>query len=124
MAGEGLPAAVAVGEDVGEADTGNDFAIRIDDFIQSARETGVVFDVGAHFGEPVGPGLSLRDLCQRLSAGVDRAVDVGVFKFVGEDAGDGIGVFVGESVGPVALEFNKGGLCLGLVLGAFGGKGG
>ncbi len=118
VSGESLPAAVAVGEDVGEADAGDHFAVRIENFIQAAGEARVALDVGAHVGEAVRPGLALRDLGERLGAGVDRPVDVGIFEFVSEDAGDGVSVFVGEGVGPVALEVDKGGFGFGLVPGA------
>jgi len=122
LSGEGLPAAVAIGEDVGEADAGDDFAVRIENLVQAANEAGVAVDMSTHFGEAIGVGLALRDAGERLGAGVDRAVDVGVLEFFGEDAGDGTCVFVGEGVGPVVLEFDEGGFVLGLMIRAVSGE--
>jgi len=108
VASEGLPASVAVGKDVGEADAGDDLAVGVENFIQSAGKTHIAFDVGAELGEAVGAsGLAVGDFGEGLGAGMQRAVDIGVFKFVGENAGDGSGVFAVEGVGPGEFEVTE-----------------
>jgi len=80
------------------------------------------FDVRAHFREVVRARPTVRDVLQRLAAGMQRAVDVGVFEFVGHHAGDGVSVFAGEGRSPVLFEFDERGLGLRLIFRAIGGK--
>ena len=80
----------------------------------------VPLDVRAHFREVVGAGLALRDVLQHLAAGMQRAIDVGVFEFAGHHAGDGVSVLAAEGRGPVLFEFDERGLGLRLILRAIG----
>jgi hypothetical protein len=59
-----------------------------------------------------------------LAARVQRAVHVGVFEFAGHQAGDGVGIFAVEGIGPGVLEGDQRGFGFGLILGAIYGESG
>ena len=122
MSGERLPAAVAVDEDVGKADSGYDLAGSVDQSGQSARKSGVTLDVRPHFGKMIHARLAMRNVIQHLAASMQRAVDIGIFEFLGHHAGDGASVLVAKSRGPALFELNEHGLGLRLIFGAIGSK--
>ena len=53
VSGECLPAAIAIGEDIGEANAGYDFASGVDDRVQPARKAHVALDVCAKIAESI-----------------------------------------------------------------------
>lgn len=124
MSGQGLPASVAIGEDVGEANAGHEFPGGIRNLIQTANEGEVAVYVGVYLGEVIRPGSPLGDVRQHLAAGVQGAVHVGVFEFVGDHAGDSIGIFAAEGVGPGMFQLDERRLGLRLILRAIFGEGG
>src|SRR6202167_4262064 len=80
MTGERLPASIAVGENVGEADAAQHLASGIDQRGQPPRKTTVALDVCAHFREPVDSRLPVRDMVEHLVASVQRAIDINFFE--------------------------------------------
>ncbi len=75
-----------------------------------------------HFRKMIHPRLSIRYVFQRLAAGMQRTINVGIFKFVSQQAGNSSSVFSAQCRGPVLFEFDKRGLSLRLILGAIGGE--
>ena len=122
MSGQRLPAPIAVGEYVGEADARHDLAGSVHQRGESARKSGIPLDVRAHFREVIRAGFPVRDVRQHLTPSMQRAIDVGVFELVGHHAGDGVSVLAAEGRGPVLFEFDERGLGLRLIFGAIGGK--
>jgi hypothetical protein len=118
LSGKRLPAAVAILKDVGEADAGDNLAFLIKNLIQPTYEGRVTVDMSMHFSEAIAPGLALWDSGKRLSARVERAVDIGVFEFIGQNARNSIRILVGERFGPVVFQFEERGVSFGLIFGA------
>jgi hypothetical protein len=53
---------------------------------------------------------------------MQRTINVGVFKFVSQQAGDSCSVFSAQCRGPVLFKFDQRSLGLRLILGAIGGE--
>ena len=122
LSGERLPAAIAVGEDVREADTGHNFPGSVEHCVESAYKCEVTLNMRVHFRKVVRARLPLRDVLQHLGTATQGAIDIGIFKFGADHASDGVSIFAVESRGPVLFKFNKRGLSLRLILRAVGGK--
>jgi hypothetical protein len=121
LAGDGEPAAVAVSEDIGEADFGFDGAVRQDHGVEAADVADVSVDVGMQIAQLVGTGLALRKMIEHDAAAVDGAVRAVVFEVVGEDAGERGGIVGFEAFGPGVFDVNEGVGSFG-VFGAIGGE--
>jgi len=120
VAGQSLPASVAVRKDVGEADSRLNLARRVEDFVQTAYKSEAPSYVGAQLGEVIRARLALRDAREHLAAGMEGAIDIGFFELVGHHAGDGRGIAATEGNGPVLFEVEESGFGLGLIPGAVG----
>lgn len=54
---------------------------------------------------------------------MQRAIDIDVFEFAGQQAGDGVNIFAVESGRPILFRFDESSLRLRLVFRAIGGEG-
>ncbi len=123
MGEDGLPAPIAVGEDIGKADARHQVAGRIDDLVQAARVSEIPVHMGTHFREVIRTGSALRDVRQHLAASVKRTIDVRFFEFIGDHARDRFAIMAVERRRPVLLEFHECSFGSRLILRTLRGKG-
>ena len=120
LSGERLPAAIAVSEDIREADAGHGLARRVDQGGETAGISEVALHVRAQLGKPIHARLFVWNVPQRLTASLQRAVGAGVFKLIGQHASHCVSVLAAESCRPVLFEFDQRGRGFWLILGAIG----
>jgi hypothetical protein len=115
LAGDCEPALAAIDIDVGESDSGHGLALPVHQGGQSTDVAGIAEHMGREFAQDIPSGTAAGNLGQSFRPIMKLAVGIGILKFGGENAADGIRIAHFERLCPRLLDLDEGVAVLGVV---------